>query len=494
MKLAMKAPSRFRSRGFVSLITMLFLVAVVMFLLMRSLDLTSSKNLETQEYFNGLAAMAQAEKGRERAMAGLTNALNEDDSSANFQTNCALYTSGSPVPNTGTRSYQYLTSPTPITGSLCPLRVRGRHDNSYRTFESQFNFSSVIGVGEYGKNITMTLRNPYSVPAVAVFNLAWRRLGSTGAVSPSGSQADGSCTTATCNVTWNQESSSGLPSVGTLGVTDRVGASGSVPVTTALTTERNYAQVGLMMGGYGTLPTYIGSYADSKETANTQNQAATTGTTTSGESKGWCQGADTLIFGVSGRGNDNPAAAYSSVTFNTAGSPAQPISMTWVSHFPNVDGSSPGTYGDVFSEIWYTYNAYFRVTGASSVGATAFVQVPSTAGIQVGTIIKVYSGTGQFPAFTRVKAITSATRFEATNAPTTPLSGATVCGGICALFDQPSSSASRTTTFTLTRASTAAQQWAGGFACYSGVDPAKIRRVSSSNLRIQKWHELLNNE
>lgn len=489
----MKPLARLRSRGFASLITLLFLVAVVMFLLMRSLDLTSSNNLESQEYFNGLAAMAQAERGREAAMAGLTNALNLDDSSTNFATNCASYVTGTPVPSTGTRSYQYLASPTAISGSLCPLRVRGRYDNAYRTFESQFNFSSVIGVGEYGKNITMTLRNPYAVPAAAVFNLAWRRLGSTGAVSPSGSQADGSCTTATCNVIWNGESSSGLPSVGTIGVTDSVGASGSVPVTTALTTERNYAQVGLMMGGFGaSAPTFIGAYFDSKETTNTQNQSTTTGTTNSGESKGWCQGADTLIFGVSGRGNDDPAAAYSTVTFNTTGTPAQPITMTWVSHFPNVDGSSPGTFGDVFSEIWYTYNPYIKLTGATGSGAS--IQVDSTAGLQVGTLIKVYSGAGQFPAYTRVSSITNSTRFIASNTPTTALNNATICGGICALFDNPSSGGPKTTTFALTRATTAAQQWAGGFACYKGVDKDKIRRVSSSNLRIQKWHELLNNE
>lgn len=497
MSHAMNLKVRRRARGFVSVITLLFLVAVVIFMLSRSMEQTSSKSLEAQEYFDGLAAMAQAEKGREIAMAGLTNALNLDDTAANFQANCSSYVSGTPVPATGTRSYQFLASSTPTTGSLCPLRVKGRYDNAYRTFESQFNFSSVIGVGDYGTNISMTLRNPYSVPAAAVFNLAWRRQGSLGQ-SPPGGQATATCTSPSCYEIWNKASSSGNPSVGTLGVRDQVAASGNAPVYTQLSSIRNYAQVGLMIGGYGTLPTYIGSYAHEQETVNTKNNDSTTGTTTSGEAMNWCKGADTLIFGVSGRGDDrSPApytAAYSSVTFNTAGSPAQPISLTWVSHFPNVDGSSPNSYGDVFSEIWYTHNPYFKVSGANSVGSSAFVQVASTADIKVGAIIKVYSGTGQFPAYTRVKAITTATRFEVTNAPTTPLSGAEVCGGICALFDQPSSNGNKTTTFTLVRATSAAQQWAGGFACYSGVDPAKVRRVSSSNLRIQKWHEILSNE
>lgn len=491
----MHLPQRHGSRGLVTVISLLFLVAVVVFILARSLDLTGSKNLEAQEYFDGLAAMAQAEKGRELAMAGLTNALNLDDSATSFQTNCATYVSGSPVPATGTRSYQYLASPTPISGSLCPLRVRGRHDNAYRTFESQFNFSSVIGVGEYGRNISMTLRNPYSVPAVAVFNLAWRRLGSTGATSPSGTQAEATCTTATCADIWNFESSSGLPSVGSLGVTDEVGPSGSVLVTSQLTTKRNYAQVGLMMGGFSAAPTYKGRYAQPGETNNTQNQTSTKGTTTHGEEGNWCKEADTLIFGVSGRGNDDPSAAYSTVTFNTSGNPAQPISLTWVSHFPNVDGSSPGTYGDVFSEIWYTYNPYFRINGANSSGDV--VSVSSTTGLKVGTILQVYSGTGRFQPFTKVKSIdATAKNFTVDKVPTVELKGAVICGGICALFDQSTGAkgAKVATEFTLTRATNAAQQWAGGFACYSGVDPLKVRRVSSSNLRIQKWHELLNNE
>lgn len=291
---------------------------------------------------------------------------------------------------------------------------------------------------------------------------------------------------------WNLESSSGLPSVGTLGTSLGVAGGTGVPVNQTLSSARNYAEVGLIMGGFATQPVLKGNYSDNKETANTQNQNVTSGTTTSGEAKGWCNGADTLVFGVSGRGDDNPAAAFTNVVFNSAGSPAQPIAMTWVSHFPNTDGSSPNTFGDVFSEIWYTYNPYARMTNASSSGTT--ITVNTTSGLAIGTLLKVYTGTGAFPSYTRVASVVDGTHFTVNQAPSVVLANATICGGICALFDNPSSSAAKTTTFSLTRANAAAQQWAGGFVCYSGVDPSKVRRVTSSSLRLQQWHEVLNGE
>jgi hypothetical protein len=489
MKALLHAPAQRLQQGVVSVIALLFLVSVVVFILMQSLSRSGSKALESQQYFDSTAALALAESGRELAVASIANAVNANDTQ--FLTSCSSYASSSPIAM-GRGTFQYSPSTTAPTSSLCPVRVTGTVGQAHRTLESKINLSYQVGTGGYGTDITMALNNPYSVPAAAVFNLAWRRQGSTGA-SPSGGQAVASaCILPECGMQWNLESSSGLPSVGSLGTSLSVGGGASVPVHQTLDTARNYAEVGLILGGFSVAPTRIGSYSDSKETANTQNQNTTSGTTTSGQAKGWCNDADTLVFGVSGRGDDNTAAAFSSVVFNTAGNPAQPIPMTWVSHYPNTDGSSANMFGDVFSEIWYTYNPRASMTSASSSGTT--ITVNSTTGLAVGTILKVLTGTGAFPAYTKVASVIDGTRFTVNQAPTTALSSATLCGGICALFDNPASAAAKTTTFSLTRANSAAQQWAGGFVCYSGVDPNKVRRVSSSQLRVQQWHEVLNGE
>ncbi len=504
------------ARGFVSVIIMLFLATVVLFILGKSLTMSGSKSLESQEQFDGVAALALAESGREVALATITTAFNQDDTT--FGSNCASFASSSPVA-LGRGSFQFVPSSTPTTTDLCPIRVQGSVNKAKRTVETQINFNSQIGTGGYGTAPTMTLRNPYSVPAAAVFNLAWRRLGSTGHNPPGGQAEASTCTLPSCGEQWNLESSSGIPSVGSLGTALSVAANSSVQVAQTIDSPRNYTEVGLILGGLSATPVLKGSYSDDKETANTANNTITYGTTPSGEPSAgpqWCAAADTLVFGVSGRGDDDPSARYVRVLFNTSGAPAQPMPLTYVAHYPNTDGSSPNTFGDVFSEVWWTYNPYIRMTGGSSAGTTT-VTVTSTTGLQPDTYIQVYSGAGAFPAYTRVKQVTSATTFTIDQkipvitatppAPGTPLaytytelapmvnlSNAVICGGICALFNTPASNAAKTTQFSLERANSATQQWAGGFACFSGVDKTKVRYVSNSSLRLQLWHEVLAGE
>lgn len=113
--------------------------------------------------------------------------------------------------------------------------------------------------------------------------------------------------------------------------------------------------------------------------------------------------------------------------------------------------------------------------------------------MKVGTVIKVYSGSGAFASNTTITSITDSTHFTVNTAPTTKLTNATICGGICAYFDNPSSNAANTV-FSLTRATAAAQQWAGGFTCLSGVDPALVRRVAHSGVNRKSWREVNSDE
>jgi len=64
---------------------------------------------------------------------------------------------------------------------------------------------------------------------------------------------------------------------------------------------------------------------------------------------------------------------------------------------------------------------YTSTPGATN--STVTITVGSTTGLAVGMTVEVVSGTGEFQAGTTVTAITSATTFTVSLAPTTPLSG-----------------------------------------------------------------------
>jgi hypothetical protein len=121
---------------------------------------------------------------------------------------------------------------------------------------------------------------------------------------------------------------------------------------------------------------------------------------------------------------------------------------------------------------------------------TTILLPPTTSPPAVDTMIKVYSGTGQFPAQTKVVGTTS-TSFTVSQAPATgaEISGAAICGGTCAFFDDPAS-ATTITQFTVAK-SAGTSQWAGGFVCLKGVDSTKIAPVLSTSLKATRWQEVV---
>ncbi len=481
-----------RQGGFVSIAAVFFVILTVFFVLTQTLGMLGNKSIDSVQYLNGMKALYIAESGVERAIGTISSTIVGDESQLDAACAAARKNndgSSNTVPFAG-GSFQYESNitPTPPVGT-CGIRVIGKFNQAQRTVQSLVSVSSEIGTAGYGRNIAMRLENNANVPGVAVFNLAWRRHGSTGHTTLGGQADAAACSLPSCGMQWNIESSSGIPSIGTLGTAVGIGATTGVDVVQTLSDDRNYAEVGMVMPGLLGQPVIKGHFADKKRTANTSNQTVTTGDTSSGEANNWCNASDTLVFGVSGRGSDNVTGAFSSVVFNTAGSPAQPVALKWIAHFPNTDGTTPGVFGDVFSEIWYTYNPYVLLTGATSVGNT--ITVPSAITLKAGTILKVYSGTGSLVGNTQVAAdITNKTQFQVTAVPTVALNNATVCGGICALFNNPAS-VSSSTTFALTRATNAAQQWAGGFICLSGVDPTKVHRIARSSAKISQWNEIV---
>lgn len=509
MKFLQSAHHLHAKRGFVSVIALLFLASVVLFMLANIQSMSGSKSLESQQQSDSVAALALAESGLEVGLANITTSVNLDDTT--FSSSCTTLQTSSPISlGSGTRgTFQFVPSKTTASSSLCPIRVTGLVNTASRTAETQVNIKTQIGDGNFGNSPSLTLKNPYNVPAVAVFNLAWGLKRSSGQVTTgNGTSASPSTSCAGCIARWNLASSGGgNNAVGSMGTSMPVAANSSTTFSETLTDDRNYVQVGLILGGTGPgQPNYIGSFADNKETGNTSNNLVTTGNIPTGQPSsggGWCNAADTLVFGVSGVGpyQANPpppaydySAAMTAVMFNTTSGANNAVNLNWVSHYPNTDGTSPNTAGDVFSEIWWTYNPYIKMTAnAASSGTT--IMVSSTTGLVVGTVLKVYSGTGVFVGGTKVASVVSPTQFTVNTAPNQALvNGDVICGGICALFNAPASGATTVLTVSRTNSAATAQQYVGGLACFSGVDPTKVKRVSSSGISMHLWHEILSGE
>jgi hypothetical protein len=510
---------RFRQRGVASIVALLFLIAAVVFVLGQTITMSGSKSSDRILQSDSIRALYVAESGLEYANSNLISQADSDDTI--LKAACEALPLLNPIA-LGAGQYQFLATDIPATNTLCKTRVAAEVSKSRRVLEQNLKVAYESGVAGYGTSISMRLKNKSNVGAVGLFNLAWRRSGSTGHPEAPGGQgavATG-CSLPGCDFEWRLESSSGIPSVGSLGVSVEIPAKQSYEVVQKLDKDRNYAQVGTLIPGFETAPVIRGTYWSSTNTTNNSASGVYTGQTTSGAATdqlldtasasncvtdptqpsqscfNWCRKSDTLVFGVSGRAADQISATFTSVNFDSQGTDPQNAAMRLIAHYPNIDGSTPDTYGDIFSEIYYLHNPYFLSSGASSEGGT--ITVPSTAGLQPGTILKVVAGTGRLLPNSRVRRILNDTQFEIyisdPSIPVTPasaLSGATICGGICAFF-QGSLTTTTSTYFRIT--ASLVTQWAGGFTCLSGANPDGIRKLVGSKFTLQNWREVISDE
>ena len=175
--------------------------------------------------------------------------------------------------------------------------------------------------------------------------------------------------------------------------------------------------------------------------------------------------AGTTLYVVSSQG---------SLTFNVATSAPAVTPTAYVS--PNYQLANPGAYVAKLTNI----------TQGNGLSNTVFVPT-GPALPQVGTRVAIFSGTGSLPANTTVQSVNSASSsYTISQAPTTGLIDAVVCGGTCAFFDKPSDTANQTQ-FTITKST--GDYWAGGFACLSGVDNSLVKSVSSYGSKGKIWIE-----
>lgn len=397
----MKSPLRLSGcqRGIATLWAVIFIIVGVTITLTQVLDIAGSRGRSTVQQSDSTAALFVAESGLEHAYGTLRKAI-VSGGTVLTDSSCTGIT-GTSIGG-GSFSYGTLVStPASCSGAACTgcsVTVTGTQGSAKRTVSRAFRFDSTNkGTSGCGTSVQLTVKNPALVPATAVFNMAWRRQMSTGDY-PSGcpSGAGGSATASSCGTAcgtqWNLESSSGNPSVGSIGTTWAIAAGSlNTPILQTISTNRDYAEVaGLFPGvagstvappvtggfwghGSGRTPVTVVTASGNNDATYCTGGKVNTGETYSGvspstassspitddtqTSMNWCWGADTLVFAASGK-SASYTDTFCAVRFDTdsAATPVQDVPLVNVAHFPNTDGTFAFTSGDVFGEIWYAYN------------------------------------------------------------------------------------------------------------------------------------------
>lgn len=383
-------------RGIATIWAVIFLIVGVTITLTQVLDIAKFRSLATAQQSDSTAALFVAESGLQRAKGTLNKAINTGGTQLTAGS-CTGIKPADPLNafpvGTSDGSFSYVIASTPLgqescTGAgctECSVTVKGTQGGAARTLSTKFKFLSTNkGTSGCGSSITLTVKNSATTPATAVFNLGWRRQMNTNDYPSGCTPGAGGNATATpcsdCGEQWNVESSSGSPSVGSIGTSVPINVVGgsSTEITQALTTTRNYAEVAGLFPGVAGLtfaPPIVGSYwkttTPGLKTTNNSASTPSRGLTNSGVAtatgtcapitdgvqscNNWCYGADTLVFAASGR-SASFADTFTAVTFNTSGSPLQNVPLENIAHFPNTDGTFQFTKGDIYGEIWFAYN------------------------------------------------------------------------------------------------------------------------------------------
>ncbi len=280
-----------------------------------------------------------------------------------------------------------------------------------------------------------------TTPAILLSNMAFlRHPGGGGNVNATGCVAIAGPVSATCRTQWNDQSSSGTPAVGSRGAGAKILAAGSYTLTQNLDAHSLFAAVSVLFSpaSGGTLD-ITGSYWNDEYSPGTTDNNSTppSGQTNNGAachplasdsaacpapptspptlipnsgssqtSRSWCYGADTLVFGFSGRSSKDNNGALTSFRFGTAPESAQVLHGTVA--YPTL----PGFSSQLYSALRYIYNPdYLSNSNASSgevrgaIGATVMGSIGadvSKASITSGTDVLTVSTMASPPGYIQV--------------------------------------------------------------------------------------------
>lgn len=304
----------------------------------------------------------------------------------------------------------------------CILTATGTVDGASRTLIRELNVSLPSG-GAYGcggggvtpvdcpsgitptppasdkyKDIDQSIKVE-TVPAVLISNVAYSRHPAGGANTI---DAVGCVTIppTNCTADWNDESStsSGSVVVGSRGVSAFIPSTQTVPATFTLSQNLSadslFAAVGARIGqASGKTLKIVGSYWNDNAGGTTRNNSSTGGTTNNGAASSctnadpktcpndtpvpsspnasqqartsWCDGADTLLFGFSGKSATNNSGALTSFVFGSA--PESVEVPNGVAAYPR---PATGTPSEIYATLRYLHNpGYLSPTPETYSGA-----------------------------------------------------------------------------------------------------------------------------
>lgn len=535
-----RGPSR--QRGIVSILVVVFLFVVVVFLLSQPIFMAATRSVDDTQQLKSLNSMYMAENGIEQAATQLV--IQAEFGLPEFRDTCVGLTAQPSFEFSG-GTFRFVTAPTNPKPTCCNIRAQGEVSGVTRIIQKTLCVQSELGYANFGgkmpKPVVMKIKNRSAKDGVAVFNFAWRRQGS----EPNATI--GNSVSATCNncsdkqkSLWQLESSTGTPSVGSLGAGKLVPRRERVDIEVSIQEDRNFVYVGMILPGDDVQ--LVGSFFKQQNPRGTKDNSASA--VSEGEvddgitlpaAAPWCRNADTMIYGVSGKAdpaqNADLSAKFTEVRIDTGTGLRQKNwtliannNPNYVAHFP-IAGTETA-WGDIFSEIYVLFNpnigvptdsGILKVTQALVGGRVVLEDKADVAGKVplrelvrkkaageeiVDPVIRLRgTNTGAFlPPGTRIKlgsmlVVPNGLSFELDfrNQNGTAWTGATpvlsadhtICAGMCAFFAEGT-----TTKFQLIRQG-GVTQWASGYACYSGVDGAEVRPFAQITPSFTDWREII---
>ena len=384
------SPAPVQQRGSFAMLAVLLLLIVVALALRYLLLTTQASTYAVTVAHDSMRAVALADSGLELTLARLQAGPNKNNTD-----DCVVSWLGSgqqAVSPVGSYELSAISlaersvpeSCYPITESnpdgkadVCRMTVTGRAGDATRTLVMDVGSctnppkdSGLSGAGGAAANPIRYTITPRSISSVALLNIAYRR----GAPSAAAGLCSNLQTGGACISAWDVETSSGLPSIGSIAqvavstTLAEFGVSQLLNTSPTVTVNRTYAAVGGIFEGSQV------SYVGKCQGPTTMTNSGETIKSVPDGRASWCKDADTLVFNISA----GAVAATDGLNGVSFGSGANAVDMTLLQRYRNASETIL-PYG-VYSEIWYVYRplAAGGIASLFTLGAdTPFTVLPN---------------------------------------------------------------------------------------------------------------------
>lgn len=378
----------------VAVVTVLFLVATVLFALAQMRNVSGGNVIDGQRQSDNTAAFFLAESGLETAQAAYSAAL---VGGAVSNTSCTGIASAVNL-GRGSATLSAVSTPATCAGTACTgcaLTAVGLVGGSTRTLTRSFALTTENGVfckGSATHNCNnsstppkwqLTLANTSAYDGVAIFNLAYTAKGNNAAICDANSY---------CQLQFDLGSpSAGLNSSGIMGNSVNIPAGLTYSIFQRMdSNDRNLVEIGAIFKGLTAAPVLTGSagaggasFWDAGNGNSTIGSGSNTGATNNGTASAtgtcsatsanvqactnWCYGGDTLVMSYAAKVT-GLADGLSAVSFNSTTS--QAVAMQQIAKYPTT--LVTGAPVDVEAEIWVVRNPNLVGNSPDAVNASSY--------------------------------------------------------------------------------------------------------------------------